>query len=66
VFRLEVGVENVKIFNLALGEGVEREYDRAPGPGTGFEVHGTRPAPALRPWPYRALPVGAVAGAGSE
>src|SRR5688572_26393926 len=36
VFRLESGVENVKIYNLALGEGISREYDRAPGPGAGF------------------------------
>jgi hypothetical protein len=63
VFRLESGVENVKIHNLALGEGIGREYDRAPGPGAGFEVQGSRTAPPLRAWPYQALPVGEVAEA---
>jgi hypothetical protein len=58
VFRLESGVENVKIFQLALGDGIERELDRAPGPGAGFEVAGKRQAPPLRAWPYTALPVG--------
>ena len=58
VFRLESGVENVKIFGLALGNGIEREYDRAPGAGQGFEVVGSRTAPALKPWPYTALPLG--------
>jgi hypothetical protein len=58
VFRLESGVENVKIFGLALGEGIGREYDRAPGPGAGFEAQGSRTAPPLRAWPYQALPVG--------
>jgi hypothetical protein len=60
VFRLESGVENVKIFFLATGEDVPREYDRAPGPGTGFAVAGSRAAPPLKPWPYQALPVGEV------
>jgi hypothetical protein len=63
VFRLESGVENVKIFGLAVGAGVEREYDRAPGPGEGFEVVGTRSAPRLRAWPYTALPVGDLGSA---
>ena len=58
-FRLESGVENLKIRDLALGEGVEREYDRAPGPGAGFEVKGRRTAPPLPAWPYHAVPVGA-------
>src|SRR5687768_3605186 len=40
VFRLESGVENVKIFHLALGSGIEHEFDRAPGAGSGFEVDG--------------------------
>jgi hypothetical protein len=60
VFRLESGVENVKIFHLALGEGVERDFDRAPGPGAGFEFVGSRIAPSLKPEPYRALPVGEI------
>src|SRR5688572_22299458 len=41
VFRLEAGVENVKIFGLAVGGGVEREFDRSPGPGAGYEVIGS-------------------------
>ena len=60
VFRLESGVENVKIFHLALGEGIERDYDRAPGPGAGFAVVGSRDAPPLKPWPYTALSIGQV------
>jgi hypothetical protein len=60
VFRLESNVENVKIFQLALGEGIERDYDRAPGAGPGFEAQGTRRAPPLKPWPYKALPIGEV------
>lgn len=56
-FRLESGVENVKIFELALGEGVSREFDRAPGAGAGFERVGTRVAPPLKPWPFVALRV---------
>ena len=46
------------IDRLALGEGIGRDYDRAPGPGAGFEVQGARVAPPLRAWPYHALPVG--------
>lgn len=65
VFRLEAGVENVKIFHLALGEGVGRDFDRAPGPGVGFEATGTRSAPPLPPRPYTALPVGEVIAAGA-
>jgi hypothetical protein len=65
VFRLEAGVENVKIFHLALGEGVERDFDRAPGPGAGHEVAGSRQAPPLKPWPYKALPVGDAMPPGS-
>jgi hypothetical protein len=60
VFRLENGVENVKIFGLAIGERVGREFDRVPGPGQGFEVVGPRSAPPLKPWPYVSLPVGDV------
>lgn len=63
VFRLESGVENVKVFHLAVGEGVTREIEGAPGPGAGFEVVGRRGAPALAPWPYVALPVGELGGA---
>jgi hypothetical protein len=55
VFRLESNVENVKISGLALGEGVERDFDRAPGAGAGFEFTGKRAAPPLAAWPYRAL-----------
>jgi hypothetical protein len=58
VFRLEAGVENVKIVGLALGSGVEHEFDQAPGPGAGFEHRDARTAPPLKPWPYTALPVG--------
>jgi len=65
VFRLEAGVENVKIFHLAVGEGVERDFDRAPGPGAGFEVAGSRIAPPLAPWPYTALAVGEIAAPGT-
>ena len=60
VFRLESGVENVRILHLALGPGIEHEFDRAPGPGAGFEVNGARTAPTLPSWPYRSLPVGEI------
>ena len=60
VFRLEHEVQNVKIFHLALGEGIGQLYDKAPGPGPGFEEHGSRKAPTLAKWPYRRLPVGEV------
>ena len=60
-FRLESGVENVKIFHLAKGDGVARDCDRAPGPGAGYEVAGTRAAPTLKAWPYTALALGDVA-----
>jgi len=60
VFRLEAGVENVKIFHLSLGEGVQQEFDRAPGAGAGFEQAGSRKAPPLASSPYVALPVGEV------
>ena len=66
VFRLESGVENVKIFHLALGDGIARDYDRSPGPGKGFEVVGARNAPVLKPWPYTALPVGRVTEVGGR
>jgi hypothetical protein len=56
-FRLEANVENVKISGLALGEDVDRDFERAPGPGEGFEFTGKRTAPPLAAWPYRALPV---------
>lgn len=58
VFRLESRVENVKIFGLALGAGVDREFERVPGAGDGFEQARPRPAPPLPAWPYRALPIG--------
>ena len=57
-FRLEANVENIKISGLALGAGVKEEFDRAPGPGEGFENTGKRTAPPLAAWPYKALPVG--------
>ena len=38
VFRLEQNVQNVKIFHLALGEGIGELYDRAPGPGARCET----------------------------
>jgi hypothetical protein len=60
VFRLESGVENVRILHLALGPGIEHEFDRAPGPGAGFEVDAARTAPPLQSWPYRSLPVGEI------
>ena len=63
VFRLESGVENVKILHLAPGEGIGREREGAPGPGAGFVAEGSRTAPALKAWPYQALPVGEVMGA---
>jgi hypothetical protein len=66
VFRLEAGVENVNIFHLAQGEGVDREFERAPGPGAGFEVVGKRTAPPLKAWPYTALPVGEIVTHGSD
>jgi hypothetical protein len=65
VFRLEAGVQNVKIFHLALGEGIGRLYDHAPGPGAGFEAHGSRQAPALPARPWTRLPVGEVIPAGT-
>jgi hypothetical protein len=64
VVRLESGVENVKFFHLALGEGIGREYDRAPGAGAGFEAYGTRPAPPLPTEPFVAVPVGRILPAG--
>jgi hypothetical protein len=60
VFRLEHEVQNVKIFHLALGEGIGQLYDRVPGPGKGFEEHGSWKAPPLAAWPYNRLPVGEV------
>ena len=60
VFRLEHNVQNVKIFHLALGEGVGELYDRQPGPGEGFEESGKRRAPQLATWPYTRLAVGEV------
>ena len=67
VFRLESGVENVKVLHLALGKGIERDYDRSPGPGEGFDIVGTRVAPDLTAWPYTALPVGFIQrGGGAE
>jgi hypothetical protein len=60
VFRLEHHVQNVKIFHLALGEGIGQLYDKAPGPGEGFVEHGSRKAPPLAKWPYTRLAVGAV------
>ena len=65
VFRLEYEVQNVKIFHLALGEGIGRVHDNVPGPGAGFEEHGTRKAPALAKWPYRRLAVGEVIAPGN-
>src|SRR5688572_8063887 len=66
VFRLESGVENVKILHLALGKGIGRDYERSPGPGEGFEIVGTRAAPDLIAWPYTALPVGIAQRGGAE
>jgi len=60
VFRLEDGVQNVRIFHLALGEGIGKLYDRAPGPGPGFESSGSRQAPALPAGPWSRLPVGEI------
>jgi hypothetical protein len=57
VFRLEHYVQNVKISGLALGEGVGKIFDQAPGPGEGFEDRGRRKAPSLADWPYTRLPV---------
>lgn len=58
VFRLEYEVQNVRIFHLALGDGIGQLYDKAPGPGAGFEEHGRRKAPPLAKWPYKRLAVG--------
>lgn len=55
VFRLESGVENVKIAGLAVGEGVGVIFERAPGEGAGFEMGEALVAPALPAWPYRAV-----------
>lgn len=57
-FRLEAGVENVRISGLALAPTVTRDFDRAPGPGSGFADTARRTAPSLPAWPYRAAPVG--------
>ena len=65
VFRLEHDVQNVKIFHLALGEGIGKKYDRAPGAGEGFEESGSRQAPKLAPWPYTRLAVGEVIPSGN-
>ncbi|HUR57434.1 MAG TPA: right-handed parallel beta-helix repeat-containing protein [Opitutaceae bacterium] len=58
VFRLESGVENVKILHLALGGEIGREQEKVPGPGAGFVREGSRVAPPLKAWPYHALGVG--------
>ena len=60
VFRLESSVENVRIFYLALGPGIGRDYDLSPGAGPGFEATGTRVAPPLPHSPYNAVRVGEV------
>ncbi|MDO8540493.1 MAG: right-handed parallel beta-helix repeat-containing protein [Opitutaceae bacterium] len=60
VFRLEAGVQNLKIFHLAQGEGIGQLHDRSPGPGAGFEESGQRAAPPLAPWPWTRLAVGEV------
>lgn len=60
VFRLEANVQNVKVFHLALGEGVGELYDHSPGPGAGFEEYGSRQAPPLAIWPWKRLAVGEV------
>ena len=65
VFRLEANVQNVKIFHLALGEGVGERFDRVPGPGEGFEDLGAREAPPLAPWPWTRLPVGRTVAPGT-
>lgn len=65
VFRLEEGVQNVKVFHLALGEGIGRLYDRAPGPGAGFEEGGSRKAPELPGGTWSRLPVGEVVPPGT-
>ncbi len=65
VFRLEQNVRNMKIFHLALGEGIGELYDQAPGPGEGFEDSGRRSAPDLAPWPYTRLAVGEVVPPGN-
>lgn len=57
VFRLESRVANVGIFQLALGDGIGRVFDDAPGAGEGFQSNGFVPAPPLPPWPYTALPL---------
>ncbi len=65
VFRLEAEVQNVKIFHLATGDGIGQLYDRAPGPGKGFEEFGSRAAPPLPAGPWSRLAVGEVIPPGS-
>ena len=68
VFRLEANVQNLKIFNLALGEGIGELYDKSPGAGAGFEEYGSREAPPLAPpesGPWKRLLVGEVIPPGS-
>ncbi len=60
-FRAEFQVENLKIHNMAYGEGVEQIFDDSSGGhGEGFEYHGKREAPPLAAWPYTRLAVGEV------
>ncbi len=58
-FRPEFRVENLKIYDMAYGEGVGQVFDNSSGGhGEGFEHRGKREAPPLEAWPYTRLPVG--------
>src|SRR5688572_7262685 len=65
VFRLEEQVRNVRIYHLALGEGIGKLYDHALGPGTGFEASGSRKAPVLAVGSQHRLSVGEVVPPGT-
>ncbi len=65
-FRPEYQVPNLKIFNMAYGEGVSKIFDDSGGgAGEGFENSGSRQAPPLREWPYTSLPVGQIVAPGN-
>ena len=61
-FRFEDKVRNMKVFQMAYGEGVKTRFQGvAGGRGRGAATEGERRAPPLARWPYVRLPVGAVA-----
>ena len=61
VFRFEDEVNNIKVFQMAWGEGVTHRFqDVAGGRGKGCVIEGERPAASLPQWPYTRLPIGKI------